>query len=284
MSKTHPMARRAHPLRTVWRGFRVLENLATGSLILVFVTLIARGGTRPAWLPRVVRWWHARLTSALGVDVRVIGSVAPRCLLVSNHVSWLDVPVLGAQGLLGFLSKSEVRGWPLAGWMAATAGTLFIERGGNQVAEVSERIGERIAAGGSLVVFPEGTTSRGLGVRRFHPRLFAIAQQPGLGVQPVALAYRCGDARSPDPEVPYVGEQSLVANLWILLRHPGVVAEVHLLPPFDGLNGDDRRALSARARSAILSALRLPEHAGLDEVARSRRDRPGVAVPVLERS
>ena len=273
------MARRAHPLKSVWRTLRFLETVFAGALILTFATATARGGTQPAWLPGIVRWWHARLSRALGVRVQVKGSVAPRCLLVSNHISWLDVPVLGAQGLLGFLSKSEVRGWPLAGWMAATAGTLFIERGGHQVAEVSGRIVERIAAGGSLVVFPEGTTSRGLGVRRFHPRLFAIAQQPGLGVQPVALAYRCEDPPGPDLAVPFVGEQSLAANLWVLLRHPGVVAEVHLLPPFEGQSGHDRRALSGRARSAILSALGLPEEAGLDEVPRARRDRPRVVAP-----
>ena len=276
------MSRRAHPLKTAWRGLRVIETVATGALILVFATATSRGGPRPAWLPRVVRWWHARLSRALGVRVRVRGSVAPRCLLVSNHISWLDVPVLGGQEHLGFLSKSEVRSWPLAGWMAATAGTIFIERGGNQAAEVSERIAKRIAAGGSLVVFPEGTTSRGQGVRRFHPRLFSIAQQPGLGVQPVALTYRSEHAPGPDLAVPFVGDQTLLGNLWALLRHPGVVAEVHLLPPFEGLNGDDRRALSGRARSAILSALGLPEEAGLDEAFRPRRDRPGSTVRALD--
>lgn len=276
------MTDRAHPLESVWRGLRVLETVVTGALILAFTTASPRGGAGPAWLPRAVRWWHARLSRALGVRVRVKGSVAPRCLLVSNHISWLDVPVLGAQGLLGFLSKSEVRGWPLAGWMAATAGTFFIERGGNQVAEVSQRIAERIAAGGSLVVFPEGTTSPGLGVRRFHPRLFAIAQQPGLRVQPVALAYGRGDASGRDLEVPFVGEQSLLANLWVLLRHPGVEAEVHLLPPFDGPGGDDRRTLSERARSAIVSALGLPEEAGLDEAPRPRRDRPRAVASALD--
>jgi lyso-ornithine lipid O-acyltransferase len=248
---------------------RVLGTVATGALILAYVSLTSRAESRPAWLARVVRWWHGRLHRALGVQVRVTGSVVPGCLLVSNHISWLDVPVLGAQGPLGFLSKSEVRAWPLAGWMAATAGTLFIERGGNRMAEVTGLIAGRIAAGGSLVVFPEGTTSRGLGVRRFHPRLFAIAQQPGLGVQPVALAYRRADNPGTDPEpdlsVAFVGTQTLMANLWQLLRHPGVVAEVHCLPPMDGASVGNRRALSQVARAAILAALGMPESAGLDE-------------------
>ncbi len=208
--------------------------------------------------------------------------MAPGCLLVANHISWLDVPVLGAQGHLGFLSKSEVRDWPLAGWMATAAGTLFIDRGGNQAAGVAGLIAGRIAAGASLVVFPEGTTSRGLGVRRLHPRLFAIAQQPGLRVQPVALAYRRSDDPGPDQSVAFVGTQTLLANLWQLLRHPGVVAEVHLLPPLDGTGAGDRRALSGRARAAILAALCLPEGAGLDEAPNPRRDRRRPAATQLD--
>lgn len=267
------MDQRAHPLRSVWRGIRVAQTVLVGALILSYVSLTTRADARPAWLPRTVARWHRRLCRALDVRVEVEGRLAPRCLLVSNHISWLDVAVLGAQGNLGFLSKSEVRRWPLAGWMAATAGTLFIERGGNQTGALAQRIAADIAAGRSLAIFPEATTSTGLGVRRFHPRLFAIAQQPDLGLQPVALAYRCGDAPGPDPSIPFIGEQTLMANLWVLLRHPGPVARVQLLAPLCPRPGEDRRALCARSRSAIAAALGLPEAAGLDDPPARRRAR-----------
>jgi len=263
--------------RPIWRGLRVVEHLFTGASIAVVAASSHRLGAPPQWLPGAVRWWHARLCRALGVKVRVSGRPDPRCLLVANHISWLDIPALGAQAPLGFLSKAEVRAWPLVGWMAEVAGTLFITRGGHQTGAMASRIADDIARGRSLMVFPEGTTSMGLGVRRFHPRLFAIAQQPGLGVQPVALSYRHGDDPRPDSAVPFVGEDTLLASLMRILRHPDLIAEVRFLPPIAATAADDRRALSSRARLAIVTALGFPEHAGLDgeSAATHRRPRPG---------
>lgn len=271
----------AHPLRTLWRALRVLETVATGAAILLVAAPLARPGRRPAWLPRTVRWWHGRLARALGLELRTAGTLVPGCLLVCNHISWLDVAVLGAQGPVAFLSKSEVRDWPLAGWMAARAGTLFIARGGHQVGALAVEIAGRIAQGETIVVFPEGTTSRGVGVRRFHPRLFAVAEQPGLKVQPAALRLRRRGESVPDTSVAFVDDQSLIANLWQVLRHPGLVAELHLLPPGERGNGDDRRALAARTRSAIVAALELPESAGLDAPSRPRRERAPAIAPAL---
>jgi 1-acyl-sn-glycerol-3-phosphate acyltransferase len=242
-----------------WRILRVVEHLTTGALICVYIALACGLGQRPSWVPAAVCWWHGRLCRALGVRVEVAGTLAERCLLVANHISWLDIPVLGAQAQIGFLSKAEVRGWPLVGWMSEVAGTLFIERGANQTGEIAQRIADGLALGRALAIFPEGTTSRGHEVRRFHPRLFAIAQQPGLGIQPVALAYRRGDDPRPDPSVPFVGEDTLVANLWRIVRHPDLVAQVHFLGPIRGAEGQDRRGLAAASRQSILAALALPD-------------------------
>lgn len=181
----------------------------------------------------------------------------PNGLLIANHISWLDIPILGAQGELGFLSKSEVRGWPLIGWMAKIAGTRFIERGAHQSQAVLDRLLEDLSQGRSIMIFPEGTTTDGRGVSRFHPRLFALAQQPGIHVQPVAISYRGVGASGPDTQVPYVGEDTLIANLWRLIRHPGLVAHVRFMPPMRAEQGESRRALAERARSRIVEALNL---------------------------
>jgi lyso-ornithine lipid O-acyltransferase len=257
-------------LRPLWRGLRFLEHVITGVLILGAAALASRAGARLGWLPGVVQWWYRRCCRALGLRVLVDGSVAGRCLVVSNHISWLDVVVLGAQGHLGFLSKSEIRDWPLIGWMSAVVGTLFIVRGANQAPVVAREISERIARGETLVIFPEGTTSDGSGVRRFYPPLFAIAQQPGLGVQPVALAYRSVVAPGPDLGIAFIDDESLVNNLWRVFCHPGLIVEVQFMPPIWAGAEDQRRDLSARARLAILSALGLPETAGLDAKSRGR--------------
>ena len=266
---TRHMTAGAGIFRSLWRGLRFLEHVITGVLILCVVGLGSRAGHRPAWLPGVVQWWYGRMSRALGMRVNTVGAVADRCLLVCNHVSWLDPIVLGASGHMAFLAKAEIRGWPLIGWMSALVGTLFIARGAHQVESVTAQISERIARGETLAIFPEGTTSRGLGVRRFYPRLFAIAQQPGLGVQPVAILYHREGDPAPDQDIAFVDDEALLTNLWRVLRHPGLVCEVQFLPPIWPRVEDQRRTLSALARRRIVTALGLPEAAGLDAPPRS---------------
>jgi lyso-ornithine lipid O-acyltransferase len=261
-------------LRSLWRGLRLAEHLVIGALICAYISLATRLGRPPPWVPEVVCWWHGRLCRALGVRVRVSGAAADGCLLVANHISWLDIPVLGGQAELGFLSKAEVREWPLVGWMTAVAGTLFIERGANQAASVSTQIAGVIAKGRALVIFPEGTTSNGRQVRRFHPRLFAAAQQPGMRVQPVAVGYQRGEDPVPDPTVPYAGEDTLVANLWRVLRHPDLVAQVRFLTPMEPGDGEDRKRFAARARQEIVDALGLTGDAPATADARCRVSGP----------
>ena len=243
--------------RVVIRSLRVAEHLLTGALIALYLRLRFGAGARPASLPGIVRWWHSRLCRALGVELRVEGRPAPHCLLVGNHISWLDIPVIGAQDPIGFLSKADVRRWPLIGWMAEVAGTRFIERGANQTNGVLGALRTDLAEGRLLMIFPEGTTTLGSEVKRFHPRLLAVVQGTSLGVQPVAIRYQRGDDPAPDAQVPYVGDDSLVANLWRLVRHPRLVASVQFLPPIQLAADIPRRAIADRARAAILEALDL---------------------------
>lgn len=250
--------------RSVWRSLRVGEHLLTGALLALYFS--ARGD-RSGELPKVVRWWHRRLCRVLGLRLEVSGGLQPGCLLIGNHVSWLDIPVLGAQGELGFLSKAEVRGWPLVGWMAEIAGTHFIARGSHQADEVRARLVEQVRQGHTLLIFPEGTTSDGRLVRRFHPRLLAVAQSGELRIQPVAIGYRHGDDPTPDVRVPFVGEDTLIANLWRVIRHPDLVAHVHFLPPIQAGENEGRRSLAERARLAIVEALGLDPQLDAETVA-----------------
>lgn len=239
-------------VRALWRGVRISEHLLTGTLITVLVALARRLGRPCRWYPRVTRWWHGRLCRALGLRVRVHGAPRPATLLVANHVSWLDIPVLGAQGQIGFLSKAEIRYWPLVGWLASMTGTLFIERGAHQASDLAERIAARVNSGTSVLVFPEGTTSDGRALRRFHPRLFAAAQRPGVWVQPVAIRY--GSNQAPDPIAPFVGDDSLLAHLPRVLRHPGLLVTLHFLAPCAS-DQRERRSLAQEAQASIAAAL-----------------------------
>jgi 1-acyl-sn-glycerol-3-phosphate acyltransferase len=174
-------------------------------------------------------------------------------LLVANHISWIDIPAVGALTTTAFVSKAEVRRWPLIGWLAAMSGTVFIERGCQQYPEVSARITGCARQGRRVVLFPEGTTTEGRSVRPFHPRLLAPAIEEALPVQPVALRY--SDARGAiDATVPFIGTESFLHHLWRVLRQRGVRVEVTfcpaLVPPHAA-----RRRLADAAREAINETL-----------------------------
>jgi len=238
-------------LMAAWRGVRVGTHVLTATLVAVVVAVHERSGRRPIWVTQFIRWWHAQLCQVLAVEVRISGQPAANALLVSNHISWLDIPVIGAQGEIGFLAKADVRGWPLIGWLADHAGTLFIERGGHQVNRVATQLGHAIAGGRTLTIFPEGTTTDGQTVARFHARLFQAGQTPGVQIQPVAISYHHGDDLMPDLHIPYIGDDTLLTNVWRVIRHPRLIARLHFLPPLAMVEGEQRRALAERARVAI---------------------------------
>lgn len=238
--------------RLIWRGIRLLAHVLTGAVLTV---LLGRRQADGSYRHRraIIRWWHARLCRVLNVRVHVTGSAhAPPCLLVANHVSWLDVPVLGGLGEIAFLSKAEVRDWPVVGWLAVAAGTQFIERGAGDANNVRERIGAHLSDSGSLALFPEGTTTDGSQVRPFFPRLLAAAHATGVPVVPVALRYLRGDGL--DPVAPFVGDDEVASHLWRVLRQDAFDVHVVFCDPVDPASFD-RRTLAKQARSRIVSAL-----------------------------
>ncbi len=231
---------------------RLCEHLSTGVLLGSGVALLGHLGLRLRWLPSLVSWWHRRLGRCLGVRVTCEGDPAPGALLVVNHVSWLDVPVLGGAAPVRFVSKAEVRRWPVVGWLAALAGTLFLHRGAHEASNVATRIGAELRAGYRVAIFPEGTTGDGRGLLRFHARLFAAAEQGARPVQPVAIRY--GHGPEPDAIAPFIGEDTLLAHVVRVLRHPGLGATVIFLPPVAPASGR-RRELAEATRGAIEAAL-----------------------------
>lgn len=155
-------------LRLLLRSARLLGLVALGLGLAAWVSLRERlpGADVTPLRQRLTRWWLARLCAALPFEVRVSGE-APRqpMLWVANHVSWTDIPLLGALAPLTFLSKAEVRAWPLAGWLAEKAGTLFIRRGSGDSRLINQRLAEQLHRGRNLLIFPEGTTTNGESLR-----------------------------------------------------------------------------------------------------------------------
>ncbi|MGY6214781.1 lysophospholipid acyltransferase family protein [Methylolobus aquaticus] len=196
--------------------------------------------------------WYSALLSILGVNVRVTGRPCPDAALwVSNHVSWLDIVLLGTCRPLTFVAKSEVGTWPLVGFLAKGTGTLLVRRGDLASSGlVADRMTWLLRQGQAVALFPEGTSSTGAAVMRFHARLFGPAVRVGARVQPVAIRYH-GAGRE---HVPFVGDDDFLPHLWRLLGERRIAVELSFCPPVTA-SGKARDELAAQTRSHVVSAL-----------------------------
>lgn len=266
-----PRTIRSH-LRASARFLWLLAHHLLGTLILLGMALWRHLGGGSASTPAIVCWWFQRVIPILGLKIRTEGHQAKSALMVANHISWLDIAVLGSLGPISFLSKAEVRRWPLIGWMAAQVGTLFITRGNHQTADLIKQIETRMREHRPVVIFAEGTTSDGRQLRGFYPRLLAAGQQPGIDVQPVAIRY--GTNAEPDLVAPFIDDDTLIPSLWRVLCKPSTEAQVHFLTPIVS-TGMDRRKLATECETRIAEALEVP----IVDRASAKRRRPKVATP-----
>ncbi len=203
-----------------------------------------------------VKIWSGDLLRILGVSLHAHGSPARirPLMFVANHVSWLDIFVLNAVIPVRFVAKSEVRSWPAIGWLSARTGTLFIERGRRRdTARVSGLVAEALQAGDVVAVFPEGTTTDGSQVLRFHSSLLQPALAAEAGVQPVALRFERNDG-SVCVEAAYDGDKSLWHTLLQIVAQREIRAQLHFLPLLPAASSH-RRALADAAQAAIVSRL-----------------------------
>ena len=159
------------------------------AMVLLSVPWARRGEHGQRLDNRVIRWWSAGLVRVFGLRLRRIGEpLRGAVLFVANHVSWIDIVVLHSQRMMGFVAKREIEGWPLVGWMAGRAETIFHQRGSSEsLGGVLHEMLARLRTGRSVGVFPEGRTRDGREVGPFHARIFLAAVEAGARVQPVAL-------------------------------------------------------------------------------------------------
>lgn len=245
------------PARPLTRRLKLLRLAAQLVLGLIKTPFYGQPGA-PRGV-RTIRAWHAGVCAALGLRVITHGQPMPVALYACNHISWLDIPVLGSQ-LEGarFLSKDEVRRWPLLGWLAARAGTLFISRGKGQQ-EASRQIADTLTAGHGVVLFPEGTTTDGLRLRRFHARLLQPALEAGVPIQPVAIRYLDAEGK-PNPRLAYIDNDSFNDTLQRTMAEDGLLAEIHFLPPIHPADLS-RSQIAALAHARVAEALGFTHHA-----------------------
>lgn len=245
-----PPARRVR--RGRWRaaGRLVLIVLFTLAAIPVQTVLISLPGR--SWTG-FARFYWAGIRRLLGISIRVIGTPveggARPVVFVSNHSSWVDIPVLGSQLTACFVAKSEVGNWPVIRTVARLGRSVFVSRRGTDTRRELELLRERLARGQNLILFPEGTTSDGARVLPFRSAFLALAEgaDPPL-LQPVSVVYDRLDylptGRAQRPLFSWYGDMDLLPHFWRLARHAGMRVTVVLHPPVDPANFANRKLLS----------------------------------------
>jgi 1-acyl-sn-glycerol-3-phosphate acyltransferase len=245
------------PLRYLLRGTLLLLHLLVGlPIALLLINPITAGlqlrGERID--DRTIRAWSTGLLWIFGFRPRRIGRpITGGVLMVANHVSWIDITLLHSQRAVGFVAKAEISRWPLIGWLARRAGTIYHHRGSNaSLLGVQQQMQQRLLAGRAVGVFPEGGTGNGSSLRVFHARIFQAAIETAAPVQPVALRFgRNGCAQA---HVAFAPDESFLGNFFRLLGDPARAAEVHFLEPLPAQEGG-RRAMAELARARIIEAL-----------------------------
>ncbi len=234
---------------------RILVHILVGALIVLvrFPRM-----DRPARSARV-GLWARDLLAILKVAVVVKGDPSAAhqsgALLVANHVSWMDIYLLFSVVPTRFISKAEVRGWPLIGWLAEAAGTLFLTREKKVDAmRMNLMMATHLHEGDCLALFPEGTTSDGTGLLPFYPSLFQPAVDAEAHIWPVRIRYLTLEGEY-CPDAAYHGDTSLGQSLLKIARLKGVRAEVTFLPPIPS-KGRVRRELAKAAEAAIGEGLK----------------------------
>ena len=234
--------------------FSLRKQLGRGKQIAGMTTTIA-GGLRTAQrigafreppretLPRYIQVFCRKMASSFGVKIVQVEPVPQHHgLWVSNHVSWMDIPVVGSVSPAFFLSKAEIGEWPVFGKLAQAAGTVFIERGSGDVGSVATQMASFLSKGYSVIFFPEATTTDGTKVKRIHGTLLQAAIDADVPIQPLVIAYVNKDGAL-SKELPYYGKLTMKDSIKKVLDSRQVTAYVLPLEPIDP-NGHNKSQLT----------------------------------------
>ncbi|MGP4714854.1 lysophospholipid acyltransferase family protein [Psychrobacter sp. DM8] len=245
--------------------FSVKKQLGRGKQIAGMTTTMV-GGLRAAQrigafrepprekLPRYIQAFCRKMAGSFGVKVVEVEPVPQHHgLWVSNHVSWMDIPVVGTVSPAFFLSKAEIGEWPVFGKLAHAAGTVFIQRGSGDAGSVATQIADFLKEGFSVVFFPEATTTDGKKIKRIHGTLLQAAIDAKVPVQPMVLAYVNKDGTLSDA-LPYYGKLTMKESLKKVLDSKNVTAYVLPLEPIDP-NGYSKSEMTNKLQKSMQEGL-----------------------------
>ena len=211
----------------------------------------------------IIKWWCGGLLRAFHIKVNTFGTLPPAntqgVMFVANHVSWSDIHALNSMIALRFIAKSDIKSWPIFGYLVTKANTLFIDRSKRQEAgRIVKITAASLLAGDNLCFFPEGTTSDGSGsdgrqILPFKGSVLQAAIEANTRIWPVALRYVNADG-SINTEMAYAGDTNLIDSMSRIVNQQNAVVELHFLDPIP-VAGYDRRGLTVASYQAISAKL-----------------------------
>ena len=253
---------RASAATSVLRAMRLVLHLGYALFLAVFYP----------WMNervqvRIMKRWSRQLLAIFNIGIQIEGQQPLRsergCMLVANHISWLDIFVLNAICPARFIAKGEVRRWPVIGWLCKRSGTIFIERAMRRdAARVNRIVGSLLKQGTCVGLFPEGTTTDGTRVEHFHSSLLQPVIDTHAALRPVALRYFDADGFA-STAAAFTDDTTLLASIWRILRYRQLNAMVGFTAVIPATLGN-RRVMAQAAREAVAQALQhtgMPRHA-----------------------
>jgi 1-acyl-sn-glycerol-3-phosphate acyltransferase len=240
----------------IYRISRILIHTATGLSIATFVLPVINKNRKHS----LVKWWCGGLMRAFNIKIVTYGELPATdiegMMFVANHISWSDIHALNSLIPLRFIAKSDIKSWPIFGYLVAKTNTLFIDRGKRQEAgRIVEVTAKSLIAGDNLCFFPEGTTTEGSQILPFKGSVLQAAIDANAVVWPVAIRYTNKDG-SINKEMAYAGETTLVKSIQNVLKQKNPIIELHFLEPIN-TEGQNRRDLTKTAYNAIVAKLAL---------------------------
>lgn len=252
-----PMATPTYRLARGLRWLRLFLHIGTG----LFLTGLFFPRISEHRRARITGWWARKTLRILNIVLSVCGErpvEAERNLMIaSNHVSWLDIFVISAAHPARFVAKAEIRDWPIAGWLADRAGTIFIRRTKrSDTARIRDEMRDALAAGATIGFFPEGTTTAGDRLHKFHSSLFEPATANSASVAPTAIRYLTSEGTIATAAA-YFGDLSFSESIGQIIAQKSMIAEITFALRINA-SGMPRRELALTTEAAVATILKVP--------------------------